>query len=148
MRALPIVRLKEPLSPLPRLSGRPIILHIALLILHCPPQPLDKDVVQRTPPPVHTDLAAGCRSPSCQRKARTLCPLGTSKNMRCGHLKRVFQRLSAAPHIHGDRHRPRQHIPAEPIHHRDPGDKPTMQPPIGNIGTPNLVPPCDRYAPQ
>jgi len=113
-------------SPLHRLSRRPIILPIPLRILHRPPQALDQDVIERSPPPGPTHLAPCGRSPPWKRQARKLCALGTLKDRRRGHPERVRQRRQADSHLHRDRPRPRPPRPAAPIQHRDQRDQAAM----------------------
>src|SRR6266705_3206034 len=72
-----IVAHKERRSPLHRLAWRLIIFQIDLLIFDCPPQPFDKDVVQRPSPPVHTNLDPRCCQTSREVETGKLCPLIT-----------------------------------------------------------------------
>src|SRR6266566_6968285 len=141
-----IVAHKERPYPLPRLSWRLIILQIDLLVCDWPPPPFDKAVVERPTPAVHAHLhPLGCQT-SRKVETRALCPLITVENVRSRHLQSVVQRLQAKPDIPGDRDCPRQHIPTEPGHHGDQGDKPPMQPNRGDIRTPDLLHPRDRHA--
>src|SRR5438067_8028385 len=138
-----IVADKERSYPLYRLSGRLIILHIDLLILYSPPQPFDKDVVQRPSPPVHTHLDPRCCQSPREVETGELYPLITVENLWVSHLQGSVQCLQTKAHIHRDRHRPRQHIPTAPIHHRYQLNKPAMEPNRRDIRTPNLIHPRD-----
>src|SRR5262244_3463674 len=55
------------------------------LILHCPPQPLDKDVVERPSSPVHADLYPCCCQPSGKVETGKLCSLITVEDFPSRH---------------------------------------------------------------
>ena len=123
-------------------------LQIDLLVLHRPPQPFDTDVVECSSPPVHAHLhPCGCQT-SREVDAGALRPLIPMDNIRSRHLPRLLQCLQAQAHVHRDRHRPRQPIPTEPIHHRPQGNTPAMEPHLRDVRTPDLMHPGERYSTQ
>ena len=55
MQSLMVVRLAGPPDALPGFRDCPVITQVDLLVFQRAPQPLDKDVVQSPPLPIHAD---------------------------------------------------------------------------------------------
>jgi hypothetical protein len=135
-------------SPRPRLVWRRISFHRDLLVCDRPPPPCATAVVERSSPPVHAPLPpCGCQT-SRDVETRALCPLRTLAHVRAPHLQRWLQRLQAQAHVQRHGQCPRPPRATAPIPHGDQGERPTMPPDVRDIGTPDLVPPCDRHPPQ
>jgi hypothetical protein len=80
MLTLLIVTHKEACEFLGCLLWRLVIFSIHLLIFDRPPQALDKDVVQCSPSPIHTNLNPRRLQEPRKLQTRKLCPLITIKN--------------------------------------------------------------------
>jgi hypothetical protein len=56
MQSLMVIEIEVALKPQHRFRDMLIIMKINLFILHAPPETFDKDIVERSPTSIHTDL--------------------------------------------------------------------------------------------
>src|SRR5215218_8327810 len=88
-----------------------VVSPVDLLILDTPPQALHKHVVQGPPTALHAETNAAVLEPLSQGQTRELYPRIGSNNLWLAVPNRLLQGLHTPRDSHGDRHRPRQHIP-------------------------------------
>ena len=145
---LPMVSHKARGSSLHRLSRRLIILPRDLLICAGPPQPFDPDVVERPSSTGHAE--ADTRRFQAARKGNTgpLCPLIRVEHLRLSPRNGLLERLQTQTDSPRDRYGPRQHLPAAPIQHRYEGENAAREPDRRHVRPPDVLDPCERYAPQ
>jgi hypothetical protein len=116
----------------------------AVTIFQAAPQPLDEDVVQKSPFAVHADPHASVRKLVQERGAGELHALiGVEYFWPAMPVHRLAQCIDAKVRLHGDRKPPRQHPPAEPVHHRHQINKPFGHWDIRDVRAPHLVRPVN-----
>src|SRR5487761_119197 len=148
METLLIVKMKVAVHPSLSLPYCPVIPQVNFLIFQRAPQPLDKNVVQTSAPPVHTDPDLAHFQLAPEGFTGELRPLVRVEDFRLTPPQCPPQRPQAESLFHRQRQRPAQHIPAEPIHHRHQVHKPAGHRNVGDIRAPDLVGSLHLQSPQ
>ena len=106
MRPSVVVEPEVFLQPSAGLNAVAVGLQVDLLVLHRPPQPLDKYVVLAPAPAVHADLHPVVLEYLPELAAGELAPLVASEHLRPSPAQRqertlrVLQRVNAEVHLH------------------------------------------------
>ena len=87
-----------------------------LLILHCAPQTLHKDIVGVPPLPVHADLHPVFLQHMGERQADELTALVGVEDLRLALPQRLLQSIDAEVGLQGVGQSPGDHAPAVPVH--------------------------------
>jgi hypothetical protein len=122
-----------------RPCGRLIIVPIALLRRDASPPPLHQDVVPGTSPSLHTALHACGLHAAGNIAAGTRRALIAMQDRWRAYRQSPLDCLYATPTRQRDGHRPRPHLPAAPIQHRDHLHTPRTPPDRRDVRTPDVM---------
>ncbi len=132
----------EPEVPAQILAGHwdgVVVLQVDLLVLHGAPEALGKYVVHGPSPSIHADADLRRLQPAGEIRARELDTLIAVDDLgRCSSQGSV-ERLQAEGCIQRDRHRPRYHVPTEPVHNRHQIHEPLRESDVRDIRPPDLI---------
>lgn len=117
MRPLGIVKGEVAPKTLAGFPWRAIVGQIHLLIFHTAPETLGKDVVQRSPFPIHTDLHAGVEQRLRDLRVGEVTALIGLLNLWRGDAARLGNRIKYEPEFQGLIERPTEDIATVPIEH-------------------------------
>jgi hypothetical protein len=131
-----------------RFAGTGIIMQIDFLILHTPPEPFHKDVVQRPAFAIHADLHAGSQQHTGVERTGEMAALIAvpdrrrrlrQRTMDSGHHERLRQALIQFP---------TDDVTREPVQYRHQIHPAGAQPHVGDVDTPDVIGPLGRHIPQ
>jgi hypothetical protein len=148
MQALAVIEGEIPAQMADGVRHASIIVEIDLFIRDGLPYALDKDVVQRPPAPIHTDVHPARFEPGRKRDAREWRSLISIESLWLGVHERSFQGTDAEVAVEGDRDFPGHHVARTPVEGRHQGDKPMAQANVCAVCTPDLIDARHVYAAQ
>ena len=149
MLAVVVVKLDPGFYAKPGLGDRAVSLQENFLVFQAPPKPLDEDVVQKAAFAIHADLDVACFEQRSERFGGELRALIGVEDFRLSvSIHRLLQRFHAEIALQRNRQTPRQHPPAEPVHHRNQINKAPGHRNIRYIGAPDLIGMVDVQIPQ
>src|SRR3954471_24444025 len=118
-------------------------------VFQAAPQPLDEDIIHPSAPSVHRN--AHTRLPQNAGKSwrSELAALVGVEDFRSAEpLQSLLQRLNAEVRVHRIRDPPRQHLPRDPVHHRNQVEEAAPHRYIRDVSTPDLVRTLNHQLPQ
>jgi len=118
------------------------------LVLQTAPQAFDENVVQGAAASIHTDGDAALLQGRQKIGRGELGPLIRIPDFGLAETERCVECRQTEAGFHRVGEFPAEHETAEPIHHGDQVEKPTMHRNVRNIGAPDLVGPFDGNAAQ
>jgi len=111
MGSLGVVEAKVGVEPGLGLPSVRVSLQVDLFVLHCPPQPLHKDVVSVPPFPVHADSNTIPLDKPVKGLAGELAPLVGVEDLRLSFAQRLLEGLEAEVDIKGVGQAPGHRVP-------------------------------------
>jgi len=149
MRPLAVVELEVLRQADDQLTEVRIAPEIDVLVLHCPPETFDEDVVERATPTVHADGHALALQDARERVGRELGTLVAVEDLRTAVEPQGFlERIDTEAGVHRVADPPTQHLAAVPVQDRDQVGEAPSQPDVGDVAAPHLIGPGDRNAPE
>src|SRR5262245_20525107 len=148
MQPLPIIELKISAQARDRLRYGFVITDVDVFILDASPEPLNEDVVQRPPSPVHADGDLALFENPGERAAGELRTLISVEDLRPGYLQRLIQRAHTELALHRRRNYPPAHVARVPVDDRDQVNEAADQTNVRDVSAPNLIHPRDLHAAQ
>ena len=148
MRALSVVEPKVASHTFVQGHACPVILEVDVLVLHCAPQSLDKDVVQCTPLSIHADFHPMLLQSARKAVTGELSPLIRVEDLRLAEFERGIESLQAKSCVKRIGKTPRQHIPAKPIDDRHKEHESAVHWDIRDIRGPHLIGPDNFHIPE
>src|SRR6202521_96325 len=133
MPSLIIVKVKVAVQARLQFGHPRILEQIYMLILDRPPEPLDEDVVQRTPTPIHAHPAACLLYGLRKGGGRELRALIGVENFGVSLCEGGLERGKTEAPIQGIRELPGDNIPAEPVENRDEIHEPVCHRDVRNV---------------
>lgn len=144
MPSFGVVEREIPIQAAPGLGSVGVVPQVDLLVLHAPPQPLHEDVVQRPAALVHVDPDPRALQPPRELVAHQLRPLVRVEDLGLADPQRLVHCLHAEQRVQRVGQRPRQHVAAEPVQHRDQIQEPAPPWHLRDVRAPHLVGPDHR----
>src|SRR3954469_15374640 len=123
-------------------------MQIDLLIFERPPEPLGKDVVQRSPTAIHADLHAGRFQSLCVLRTGEVAPLIAVPNRRGRHPQSLLYGFEHKGDLQGVVQRPTEHIARKPVQNCDQVQPTPAQTHVCNVHSPDMIWMRRRHIPQ
>src|SRR5690348_14326609 len=145
MQALVIIKGEIGAQVAHRLSHRLIVFEIDFFIFHASPQPLDENVIERTPSAIPTDTDLSELEPVGKLGTGKLHPLVTVEDLRRGSLQGLLQSLQAETGIQRDGGLPGHDKPTIPVENRHQVQEAVLQTDVRDVRAPDLIHPLDAH---
>ena len=138
MKPLVVVEVEVLAQALDGLGHTFVVVQIDLFVFDAAPEPLDKDVVQCSAAPIHTDGNPSLFENTGESAARELNTLIRIKDFRRRLFQSLIQGTGAEIRFQRGRHFPRQDITRMPVNYCDQVNKAALQSDIGDANARGL----------